>query len=175
MEDLIVFDIKLTETIDVLCYEGNYMTLYENENELCHFLKIKPADSCIIDTLKNIDILEYVLYINEKTNELEFYNFGNGDSILFNYLELEDINYGHEQIIIAKIKYLIDENNKLSKNLDNIHNKIKNMYNYFSNEFENVNRKISFFEEGNKTKAQYKNIGKKEIIKNIMDKLKELK
>ena len=86
MAELMILDVKYSETINILCYEGNYMTLYENEKDLCHFYKIKPFENSIIDTIKKVDILEYVLYINENLKELEFYNFDDGDSILFNYL-----------------------------------------------------------------------------------------
>ena len=175
MAELMILDVKYSETINILCYEGNYMTLYENEKDLYHFYKIKPFENSIIDTIKKVDILEYVLYINENLKELEFYNFDDGDSILFNYLEIEDTKYDYEQIISEKIKYLIDKNNKLSENLINVYKNIKNTYNYFYNELENVDRKISFFEKSNKIKNQYKNIGKKEIIEIIVDKLDKIK
>ena len=87
MNELMLFNVKIAETIDILCYEGDYRTLYENEDELCHYYKIKPSEKEILHKINKNNILEYILYINKDNNEIEFYNFDDGDSILFHYFD----------------------------------------------------------------------------------------
>ena len=175
MDELMVFDVKITETIDILCYEGWYKTFYENEDKLCHYFKITPLDKGIIKKISRNNILEYTLYINENNKEIQFYNFDDGDSILFNYSGIEEIDFGHEQIISAKIKYLLDENNRYEKTFLKMNNGINGLITFFNKELGNIDAKIKFYEENNNIKYLYKNIGKKEMVEKILNKIVEIK
>jgi hypothetical protein len=175
MGDFLTFDIQITETIDILCYEGNYWTICENEDKLCHYYKITPVDKNIVYRVNKDNILEYDLYINKDKKEIELYNFDDGDSIIFDYLELEEINYGHEQIISSKIKYLINEYNNLHNKDITTRKTINNILTYFGNELENTERKIDFFKENDNAENLYRNIGKKEMINIIIKKLEDIK
>jgi hypothetical protein len=176
MNELMVFEIKTTETIDIVCYEGNYYELYENEDELCHFFKIEPADKNILEKIRNnVNLIEYLMYINEDKKEIEFYNMDDGDTILFNYIELNEIKYGHEKIIKSKIEYLLNENNKLNNTSLKIYNKIKDIIIFFNKELINTNKKIEFYEKNNDIKNLSKNIGKQEMLEKILDTIKNIK
>jgi hypothetical protein len=170
MDEMIILDIKINDTIDILCYEGNYNEIYDDEDKLCHYFKIKPKNKNSIAKLNN-KLIDYIMYINEKNKEIDIYNYSNGDSIIFKYIEVKELNYGHKEIINTKIKYLFSENNKLNKLLVNKNVKTNDIIAYLNKDLENINKKIQFFEQNNNEKNLFKNIGKKEIIEKILDKL----
>jgi hypothetical protein len=174
MEELLIIDVKITDTFDIFCYEGDYTKLYKDEDKLCHYFKIKFIDENALKKMKDA-LKEYLMYVDENNKEIEFYNFSNGDSILLKYIELTELDYGHDKIINSKIKYLLEENNKLFETLDKKIHEINNSIIYFNNKLENINKKIIFFEENNNIKNLYKNIGRKEIINEILNIMKNIK
>ena len=174
MDEIIILRMETTDTIDILCYERDYNKMYANEDKLCHYFKIKPIDKNIMEKMKE-KLIDYCMYINENDKEIEFYNYSAGDSILFNYSEINELNYGHEEIIRTKIQYLLNENDRLINSLNEKCVHINNVEIYFDKELKNINRKIEFFEKNNNVKRLHENIGKREMIERIKNKIMEIR
>lgn len=169
MNEMTIFEIKITETIDILCYEGRFNMIHENESDLCHYLKIKPSNKNITEKIDG-KLMEYLLYINEDKKEIEFYNFDNGDSLQFEYIEFSEIahDYGYNKIITEKLKYLIRENNNLNKRLLEISNRINDVAIFNNNELAKIDKKIDFYQKNNDKENLSKNIGKKEMLEKVL-------
>jgi hypothetical protein len=173
MNEMTIFDIKITDSIDMICYEGDYNEIYDDEDKLCHYFRIKPINKNILVKLNN-KLIGYVVYIDESNKEIEFYDYDRGDSILLNYIKIEELNFEHKEVIRAKIKYLLNKDEENDKILGNIIAGVNNTITYLNKELGNINTKIQFFEQNNNTKNLFKNIGKKEMVEKILDKLNKI-
>jgi hypothetical protein len=158
------------DTLDIYCYNGNYFVYFDDENIYFHHFIVKNIvfNESIKILLNNYE--EYLLNIVENENKMVFYNYLNGNEIVLNNIEIIKINNGIEILFYKKIKALV----KGYKNTDEINNNINKKLNeikiFLENELEKIKRKIEFYEtENNNKELLNKNIGKKEIIINILD------
>ena len=170
-DDFLVLDIKIAETIDIICYEGiDEEKLLENNDELCHCLRIKPVNDRDYDKLyeKNEnEILEYsILYIYE--NKIVLYDFNSGDAIEVSYSKMEETKLKHEEILNAKISFLIGEK-------DNDLLSLNNNYKYYCWELKNLDRKIFFNKIFKNEEKLHMNMEKREMISIILNEIKERK
>ena len=170
-DEFLVLDIKIAETIDIVCFEGiDEEKILENNDELCHCLRIKPVNDKNYDKLyeKNEnELLGYCnLYIYE--NKIVLYDFNSGDTIEVSYSEMEETKLKHEEILNAKISFLIGEKDNDSLSLNN-------NYKYYCWKLKNIDRKIFFNNLFNNKKKLHINMEKREMICIILNKIMKRK
>ena len=174
MKELEIVDFRLIDnSIEILCYEGDFNKYFDDENQFCHHFIIKN-----VGNNKDLEYLtenyeNYLMNIVYDENKIIFYDYSNGNEIILTNIKLIEIKNGYEKILYKKIQHLIENYDNTNEALVNIVKKIDNITIFLKNELEKTNRKIEYYKTQNDNKLLNKNIDKNKIINKILDKINE--
>ena len=168
MNEMIIIEVKISDTLNLLCYEGDLNCYNENEDKLCHYFVIKFIEEKIAKKIKNCELTNYAMYINENKNTVEFTNDSDGDYMKFEYLELAEFHLDYEIIYKYKIKHLVETHNILWEDFKKKSKVLGDISAFFAKELVNIDKKIDFLKSKNGKENLFINIGRKEMAAKIL-------